>query len=49
MHTRKLIFPMFRLKFPDHVEVENLAVFEGHSKTIVLYSTVHGSKFFLHM
>ena len=43
MHSRKLIFPMFQLKFPDHVEVENLAGFEGHFKTIVLYSTVRGS------
>ena len=45
MHTRKLIFPMFQLKFPDHVEVENLAGFEGYFKTIVMYSTVHGSMF----
>ena len=49
MHTRKPIFLMFQIKFPDHVEVENLAGFEGHFKTIVLYSTVHGSHFFLHM
>ena len=31
------------------MEVENLAGFEGHFKTIVLYSTAHGSHFFLHM
>ena len=49
MHTRKLIFLMFQIKFPDHVEVENLARFEGHFRTIVLHSTIHGSHFFLHM
>ena len=35
MHTRKLNFLMFQIKFLDQVEVENLAGFEGHFKTIV--------------
>ena len=49
INTRKKIFPMFQIRFPDHVELENLVGFEGHFKTVGLYSTVNESYFFLHM
>ena len=29
---------MFQIRFPDHVELENLVGFEGHFKTIDLYT-----------
>ena len=40
---------MLQIRFPDHVELKNLVGFEGHFKTVGLYSTVNESYFFLHM